>query len=263
MVINNPISPTIICRPPRVFRNEPPRGSDLRFDGTNDIFANLPGQEVRDYFQITAAPFNSELSGVVGTRAGMALLHGDYRLTFRKLACTKRKTDVLTQAFHTTNPNILYAGTRSSDFCRLDLRTGPAQDRIVGTHKSSIAHMATFEGNEHRILAAGPRSSMAMYDTRYMREGRTTPVFRFDAFANEARTDFGFAVSEHAGAVAVIDDRGVRLFSTATGRLMDSPALRNGKDLQGASALQFDTAPDETVSLWVAKGTRLSKYSVT
>ncbi|KAH6621310.1 hypothetical protein B0J18DRAFT_457848 [Chaetomium sp. MPI-SDFR-AT-0129] len=90
--------------------------------------------------------------------------------------------DVLSVDFLNQNPaEIVLAGTRSGHVCLLDLRVPPLEwlsgegddvnTSTVFQHVSSVAHVRSV--GEYGVLAAGPRSAMALYDVRYLqREAR-------------------------------------------------------------------------------------------
>ncbi|KAK4146528.1 WD repeat-containing protein 21 [Dichotomopilus funicola] len=96
--------------------------------------------------------------------------------------------DVLSVDFLNQNPaEIVLAGTRSGHVCLLDLRVPPLEwlagegedvnTSTVFQHVSSVAHVRSV--GEYGVLAAGPRSAMALYDvriTKYKTNRTNTPT---------------------------------------------------------------------------------------
>lgn len=179
--------------------------------------------------------------------------------------------EVFDQDFQTTNHNVLLAGGRQTRLWTTDLRAPAAQWRSV-PHASSITHLRSI--SEHRVLVAGLRNSMAMYDLRFLaREkprstgGRncSAPVLRFEGYRNEAYVHTGWDVSVEMGLVAAAQEDGtVKLFSLKSGRRLSSSgqlgSLRADTPIR---ALMFQRMPRERMtSLWVGEGPMLRKFSL-
>ncbi|SPQ27314.1 cea93900-6b1f-4ed6-93aa-c5284ade975f [Thermothielavioides terrestris] len=197
------------------------------------------------------------------------------------------------------HPDLLLAGTRSGHVCLLDLRTPPAAwtaARNTFPHASSAAHVRPV--GAWGVLVAGPRSSMALYDVRWLRRGRagaggllntsdggsswtgsassagggrcwpTLPVVEFPAYRNAAHLQIGLDLlppetGYGAGLVAAAhDDRTVGLYSLGDGARVD------GGDVDGLEAsavvrcLMWQTLPGEKhPGLFVGDGQWIRKYS--
>lgn len=133
-----------------------------------------------------AVPAPSAVGDVVctvGTNCGILRLDGRDNLTWltgdpanhHKRGKNRRTPeDVLAQSFHTTNPNLLYAGTRASEVFLVDHRAPPVAWSCF-RHASSVTHLRALRGsgpegsNEHHVLVAGLRSSLCVYDSRYLK----------------------------------------------------------------------------------------------
>jgi hypothetical protein len=177
--------------------------------------------------------------------------------------------------FQHGNHNIVFAGGRSPKVWMADLRSA-AQWSTPIRHPSAIARLRSV--NEHQVLVCGLRSSMLLYDTRFLKTPQqrplaggfdtntTSPLVVFLGHANEAHVHIGFDVCKRLGSVAAAQEDGtVALFSLESGRRMRCEVL----DGKGASrgrpvrALMFDEmeADDERTSLWVGEGLEIVKYS--
>lgn len=96
------------------------------------------------------------------------------------------------------------------------------------THGSPVASVRFV--NEHQLLAAGPRSKMALYDIRFTRNEANNyvskPLLEFPTYRNEARFDLGIDVSPDGHTVvAAQEDGGVKVFSIGSGSEVSCPAL--------------------------------------
>jgi hypothetical protein len=130
--------------------------------------------------------------------------------------------DILSVDFlaHQNSTDLILAGTRSSHVCLLDLRVPPHEwspQTNTFKHASSAAHVRSV--GDYSVLVAGPRSAMALYDVRYLRQRQqqqqqeeeeqnshkswrrnrwntnaTLPLFTFPSYHNEAHIHTGLDV---------------------------------------------------------------------
>lgn len=206
--------------------------------------------------------------------------------------------EVLSADFHPTNPNIVFAGRRDGKFFRIDRRM--PDHRVEGEHgdwetsrtgqrgPSSVAHLRALD--DHQLLAAGPTSSMAVYDVRWLKKATdaawdhkgkrshqrsrntTTPVVRMYEYTNMPHIDIGLDVAMNIGetgggiVAAGQDDGTVGLFSVRTGQKLKAGDINKIKlsERQGVvKALQFAAMPwERETSLFVGVGSVVKKYSV-
>ncbi|KAK4216263.1 WD repeat-containing protein 21 [Rhypophila decipiens] len=191
--------------------------------------------------------------------------------------------EVLSLDFLAQNPaEVILAAGRSNNICLLDMRCSEHQGMGASyiRHKCSVAHVRSV--GDYGVLAAGPRSYMAMYDVRfnsYRRHHNTdptlvtaNPVVTFPEYSNEAHLlEIGLDVSDRKdgglGTVAAAQDDGtVALFSLKSGRKLRSSVV-DGIKLDGAGrvfrSLMFQTLPgDRHPSLFVGgDGGVINKYS--
>ncbi|ROW03991.1 hypothetical protein VSDG_00849 [Cytospora chrysosperma] len=207
--------------------------------------------------------------------------------------------DVFSVDYHPSNGQVLYAGCRDARIHRVDMRTpywtasSSSSSSSSGwdwfRHHSAVAHVRCLDDNQ--VLAAGPRSSMAIYDVRWGssggspggggtggREAAMEPVVRFPGYRNAAHMQIGLDVTRDAGGVgglgcggvvaAAMDDGTVGVFSLRSGRRLragdvDDPArLRAAGGGGVVKALQFAKMPWERgTSLFVGVGPVVKKFS--
>ncbi|KAK3386942.1 hypothetical protein B0H63DRAFT_541096 [Podospora didyma] len=257
-----------------------------------------------------AAPSGSSLTCVAGTSAGILQLHGDrlgwltppsqtrssrhpasrgrggYVKAFYKVASTPPYGEILSLDFLT--PDVLLAGGRSNTLCVLDIRVPPDEWTTTVTHKSTVAHVKAV--GDHEILAAGPRSAMAIYDLRYIQKhnndaqaanyppnrrrigNAALPIVEFPEYSNSAHLQIGLDVLPASsgvggrGIVAAAHDNGtVAVYSLQTGARVKCKAVDDIK-LPGSNSvvkcLQWQTLPwDRNPSLFVGEGTAIKQYS--
>lgn len=189
--------------------------------------------------------------------------------------------DILALEYLPLNPaEVLLFGTRSGTVGLLDQRT-PTREWFSLEHKSSVAHLKAV--GEFEVLAAGPKSAMAVYDLRCIRDGannaggqvcgnKTMPIVQFAEYKNQAHIHMGLDVLVEPGldggvVAAAHDDGKVALFSLRDGKRLKSPAV-DAINVNKAGAgnvvksLQFATMPcDKLASLFVGEGARINKYS--
>ncbi|KAK0635080.1 hypothetical protein B0T17DRAFT_515246 [Bombardia bombarda] len=123
----------------------------------------------------TPAPAASSLVCVVGTAKGIVKLVDDrlHWLTNPQGAPNDGGSsnrlavhgEIFSLDFLAQNPaDVILAGGRSCQVTIVDMRT-PEHEWTCINHLSSVAHVHSV--GAHQILAAGPRSAMAIYDIRY------------------------------------------------------------------------------------------------
>lgn len=195
--------------------------------------------------------------------------------------------DVFSVDYHPSNAKVIYAGCRDARIHRVDMRTPyseTADGRDWYRHQSAVAHVRCL--NEHQVLAAGPRSAMAIYDVRWLSPGRrgvkgcgaaaARPVVQFPGYRNAAHLQIGLDVTHDVGGVAGLgcggvvaaglDDGTVGVFSLRSGRRLRAGDVDNPGKLKAASgvvkALQFEKMPwEKETSLFVAVGPVVKKFS--
>lgn len=182
--------------------------------------------------------------------------------------------DVLSVDWHPTQPAIVYAGHRSGRIFRADARVRywRANGWAKSWHQSPVASLRSLD--EHRVLAAGPGGSMAVYDVRWLKgtsgkEKATRPVARMYGYRSGARVDLGLDVATIGGGVgqvvaAGMDNGTVGVWSLGSGRRLKAGAvdgLRLG-DGGVVKCLQWEKMPYENdPSLWVAAGSVVRKFT--
>lgn len=211
--------------------------------------------------------------------------------------------DVFSVDYSPSNPRVCYAGCRDSRVLRVDTRTpSPGSGSDSGwdsfRHASSAAHVRCLD--DHRVLVAGPRSAMAIYDTRWAAPRRShpnsgrndhrngssngngngniaQPVVQFPGYNNEVHIRIGLDVTHAAGglcgsggggiAAAALGDGTVGIFSLRTGRRLragdvDDPRALKAPDGAVVKALQFQRLPwEKEASLFVGVGPVVKKFT--
>ncbi|OAA66462.1 hypothetical protein SPI_01038 [Niveomyces insectorum RCEF 264] len=194
----------------------------------------------------------------------------DNNTSRRRRGRPARPRDLITTVdFLDRHPQIVLAGGRWSEPWLVDLRepavtrwhrfggggaSGNPGDSVGGgsrtpsaanTEPNAVAHVRS--AGPHRVVAAGLRDTMLLYDLRYIKAPRARsrgsgiggsstacPVLRFDHYYNEARlVGTGFAVDAALGLVAVGDCHvprtglggGISLYSLHTGQRLHAPGL--------------------------------------
>ncbi|PSR78231.1 hypothetical protein BD289DRAFT_376989, partial [Coniella lustricola] len=250
------------------------------------------------------APSSSILSAVLATDRGICKMdETEHAEPVEWLGSPKKyggwgpvsMWDVLSVDWHPTNSALIYGGTRDGRLLHIDLRLHGTQIRDYG-HTSSVAHIRAI--NEHQLLAAGPRSAMAVYDLRWMRQqprhlhnhnhnqnhgnaqkqaAQTVPVVQMQGYSNAAHVNIGLDVvhlSGHGGGgggggvvAAGMDDGSVGVFSLQTGRKwkMDGVDSRAKLGLSQGSVVktvQWHKMPrEQDPSLWVSARSAVKKFS--
>lgn len=205
-------------------------------------------------------------------------------------------SDFFTVDYHASNPRVCYAGCRNSKVLRVDTRAPVASAAGLDSpfrHRSSAAHVRCLD--DHRVLVAGPRSAMAIYDTRWAKPSRpggggggnyqgnhnsrtAQPVVEFPGYKNEAHVKIGLDVTHDVGGIcggggggavaAALGDGTVGVFSLRTGRRLragdvDDPRVLRAPGAGGVvRALQFQRLPwEKEASLFVGVGPVLRKFT--
>ncbi|OAA71211.1 WD40 repeat-like-containing domain protein [Cordyceps fumosorosea ARSEF 2679] len=248
-------------------------------NGYHGLCPNSAGSAVAH----TAAPAptssSSRLLCLVGTNVGVLRVNAgvsDHRTlswvgervplkpTPGAAAADGHPRETLALDFLHNHPEVFLAGGRRSQLWITDMRAPPSSTshRVgSGQQRTAVAHLRSV--SEHLLLTAGPPSSMATYDTRFLR----SPVVRFDEYRNEAHVHAGWDVCAELGLVAAAHDDGtVKLFSLGSGRRCRPEA---GGGLDGVRtdapirALSFRRMPRERLpSLFVGEGAVVRKFSL-
>lgn len=201
--------------------------------------------------------------------------------------------DVFSVDYSPSNPRVCYAGCRDSRVLRIDTRAPPAAGGWDSfSHRSSAVHVRCID--DHRALVAGPRSAMAIYDTRWAGPRRSSnssgrndshnkiaqPVVQFPGYKNEAHIRIGLDMTHDAGGpgglggggvvAAGMGDGTVGVFSLRTGqrlragdvddpRVLKAPGTGDGGVFR---ALQFRRLPwEKEASLFVGVGPVVKKFT--
>ncbi|CAN8103787.1 unnamed protein product [Discula destructiva] len=183
---------------------------------------------------------------------------------------TRFSTNSLSVDWHPTHPSIVYAGDRNGKFFHIDMRVPYyAGGWNWYRHRSSVAHVRGID--DFQILAAGPKSAMAVYDVRRLSSGarkEAAPVCTMHGYTNPAHINLGLDLVTNLqageGVVAAASSAGtVDVFSLRTGAKMRAGALDELKvDGSVFKCLQWETMPgDKDPSLWVGVGHKVQKYT--
>jgi hypothetical protein len=161
------------------------------------------------------------------------------------------------------HPEVFFAGGRPGRLWMCDIRT-PVQEWDWMRPPSSIAHVRSV--SEHRVLALGPRSAMAVYDIRAGWKESAEPCVRFPEYRNREHVYIGAAAEPEIGVVAAAHDDGkVAIYSVNSGRRLPAPgvdALAADPSAGPVQCMMFQTMPLEThPSLWVGVGPYVKKIS--
>lgn len=202
--------------------------------------------------------------------------------------------DVFSVDYHPSSPRVCFAGCRSAKVLRVDTRAPNSSSSGLESafrHRSSAAHVRCLD--DHRVLVAGPRSAMAIYDTRWAKPRRSgggggnyqghssktpQPVVEFPGYNNEAHVKIGLDVTHDAGGIAggggggvvaaALGDGSVGVFSLRTGRRLragdvDDPRVLRAPGEGGVvKALQFQRLPwEKEASLFAGVGPVVRKFT--
>lgn len=121
----------------------------------------------------------NDLFCTIATNNGILLMNGIHEQVHEWHKHTLAEgppMDVLTQCSHASNPSsVVIAGTRSGGVHLIDLRLEPRNEDVGSLsfrHASAVTHLRNLTGhNEHHVLVAGLRSTMATYDLRFVKQG--------------------------------------------------------------------------------------------
>ncbi|KAF7554964.1 hypothetical protein G7046_g6664 [Stylonectria norvegica] len=215
----------------------------------------------------TPAPASSDLICVIGTNSGILRVRSNETMSWIAPNSAARKganlpAEIFTQDFQHGNHNVLFAGGRSPILWHTDLRA-PDTDWSSFRLPSSVAHVRSV--NPNQLLVAGLRSTMALYDMRFLarRGQRAAPLLAFPEYRNEAHYHIGWDVCPKLNVVAAAqDDNTVRLFSLRSGRQLNGGAVGSVRTDAPVKALMFQQMPRERMpSLFVGEGPTLRKLS--
>ncbi|KAI0096529.1 hypothetical protein F4814DRAFT_434983 [Daldinia grandis] len=176
--------------------------------------------------------------------------------------------DTFSITFKAENPNILLFGGRPGRLFTGDLRCEyPKWTNIKVC--DTITHVK--QVSEHKVLVAGLRNMLSVFDTRYCAskflhtkpQTATTPFLQITGFKNGPYLDLGLDVDRDSGVVAAAHDDGkMALYSVRSGRRLQCA------DVDGIAArgpihcVQWETfVGDNTPSLFVGADHRAKVYS--
>lgn len=120
------------------------------------------------------------------------------------------------------DPDLVVAGGRQGTISTTDTRSGElAESFMHGTTATHLRIAPGGDGDGHRVLVAGVRNTMAIYDRRWLgrRSNKAPAVLTFPEYRNEARVRIGWDVCPESGVVVAAEGTGaVALYSLASGR---------------------------------------------
>ncbi|KAM5342938.1 hypothetical protein ACJ41O_013904 [Fusarium nematophilum] len=215
----------------------------------------------------TPAPPSSDLICVIGSNSGLFQMRSNESLNPIAPSVTPKgmhlPQEIFAQDFQRDNHNILLAGGRQPRLWITDLRA-PEAKWSFAKHRSSISHIKSV--NPHQVLVSGLRSSMALYDVRFLsRNPRgVKPLLTFQEHRNEAHFHVGWDASPELNVVAAAQDNGtVKLFSLRSGCQLQCPGVDSINVGAPIKALMFQQMPRERMpSLFVGEGPLLRKFSL-
>ncbi|KAL9575670.1 hypothetical protein ACKAV7_000468 [Fusarium commune] len=214
----------------------------------------------------TPAPPSSDLICVASSNRGLLKMHseGSVSVVAPRVAQngTQLPQETFAQDFQEGNHNVVFTGGRQPRLWITDLRA-PEPQWSFANHASSISHIKSV--NHHQVLASGLKSSMALYDIRYLSSDPrgTKPMLHFHGHRNEAHFHIGWDVSPELNVIAAAQDNGtMKLFSLKSGRQLRCPAVETIHVDTPIKALMFQRMPRERMpSLFVGEGPLLKKFS--
>ncbi|KAI2784074.1 hypothetical protein F4815DRAFT_456716 [Daldinia loculata] len=170
--------------------------------------------------------------------------------------------------FKAENPNILLFGGRPGRLFTGDLRCEYPKWTNIKV-RDTITHVK--QVSEHKVLVAGLRNMLSVFDTRYCSsehlhtkpKATTTPFLQIAGFKNGPYLDLGLDVDRDSGVVAAAHDDGkMALYSVHTGRRLrcaDVDGIAAGSPIH---CVQWETfVGDNTPSLFVGADHRVRVYS--
>ncbi|TXC04424.1 hypothetical protein FocTR4_00001760 [Fusarium oxysporum f. sp. cubense] len=214
----------------------------------------------------TPAPPSSDLICVASSNRGLLKMHSEGSVSVVAPRTAQNgiqlPQEAFAQDFQEGNHNVVFTGGRQPRLWITDLRA-PEPQWSFANHASSISHIKSV--NPHQVLASGLKSSMALYDVRYLSSDPlgTKPMLHFNGHRNEAHFHIGWDVSPELKVVAAAQDNGtVKLFSLRSGRKLRCPAVELIHTDTPVKALMFQRMPRERMpSLFVGEGPLLRKFS--
>ncbi|KAF5598557.1 myocyte-specific enhancer factor 2d [Fusarium pseudocircinatum] len=214
----------------------------------------------------TPAPSSSGLICVASSNRGLLSMHSEGSVSVVAPRGAQNGTqlpqETFAQDFQEGNHNVVFTGGRQPRLWITDLRA-PEPQWSFANHASSISHIKSV--NPHQVLASGLKSSMALYDVRYLTSDPrgTKPLLYFVGHRNEAHFHIGWDVSPELNVVAAAQDNGtMKLFSLRSGRQLRCPAVEAIHLDTPIKALMFQRMPTERMpSLFIGEGPLLRKFS--
>ncbi|KAF5628380.1 myocyte-specific enhancer factor 2d [Fusarium sp. NRRL 52700] len=214
----------------------------------------------------TPAPSSSDLICVASSSRGLLRMHSEGSVSVVAPRAAQNGTqlpqETFAQDFQEGNHNVVFTGGRQPRLWITDLRA-PEPQWSFANHASSISHIKSV--NPHQLLASGLKSSMALYDVRYLTSDPrgTKPLLHFDGHRNEAHFHIGWDASPELNIVAAAQDNGtVKLFSLKSGCQLRCTAAETIHVDSPVKALMFQRMPRERMpSLFVGEGPLLRKFS--
>ncbi|KAI1471526.1 uncharacterized protein F4812DRAFT_455639 [Daldinia caldariorum] len=244
---------------------------------------------IEAFSMCVAPPASNDLLCVVGTSHGLVYCNVAGHMgvpfplghfNFKDPMGRPPTSDTFGITFQAENPNVLFFGGRPGRLFTGDLRCEYPQWTNVRV-RDAIAHVK--QVSEHKVLVAGLRSMLSVFDMRYCSGGSASdllhakpadtaaPLLRIDGYRNGAYLDLGLDLDRDSGVVAAAHDDGrVALYSARSGRRLPSSSAGGG----GGGGVDKINAPgpvrcvqwqtfdgDSTPSLFVGADHRVKVYS--
>ncbi|KAG5749720.1 hypothetical protein H9Q69_006813 [Fusarium xylarioides] len=214
----------------------------------------------------TPAPSSSDLICVASSNRGLLRMHSEGSVSVVAPRAAQNglqlPQETFAQDFQEGNHNVVFAGGRQPRLWITDLRA-PEPQWSFANHASSISHIKSV--NTNQVLASGLKSSMALYDVRYLTSDPrgTKPLLYFNGHRNEAHFHIGWDVSPELNVVAAAQDNGtMKLFSLKSGCQLRCSAVEAIQLDTPIKALMFQRMPTERMpSLFIGEGPLLRKFS--
>ncbi|KAI8964996.1 hypothetical protein F5Y11DRAFT_314305 [Daldinia sp. FL1419] len=177
-------------------------------------------------------------------------------------------SDIFSITFQSQNPNVLLFGGRPGRLFTGDLRCQYPKWTNIRV-RDAIAHVK--QVNDHKVLVAGLRDMLSVFDMRYCKtellhtkpRNVTAPLLNVDGYKNGPYLDLGLDFDRDSGVVAAAHDDGkVALYSVHSGRKLHCADVDKIKAAGPVKCLQWQTfAGDQTPSLFVGADHRVRVFS--
>ncbi|OTB11318.1 hypothetical protein K445DRAFT_322103 [Daldinia sp. EC12] len=177
-------------------------------------------------------------------------------------------SDTFGITFKAENPNVLLFGGRPGRLFTGDLRCQYPKWSNIKV-RDAITHVK--QVSEHKVLVAGLRNMLSVFDMRYCTpellhtkpQNTTVPFLQIDGYKNGPYLDLGLDFDRDSGVVAAAHDDGkVALYSVHSGRRLRSTGIDAIAARSPVHCVQWETfVGDNTPSLFVGADYRVNVYS--